>query len=121
RLPPLAAELVDRKVAVLAAPGSLASALAAKNATKTIPIVFETGADPVVAGLVNNLRHPGDNITGVTSLNAAVAGKRLELLHELIPTARIFALLVNPTNPKNAEEAISDLKAASQTVGCELQ
>jgi putative ABC transport system substrate-binding protein len=121
RLPVLAAELVDRKVAVLATPGSLASALAAKNATATIPVVFETGADTIAAGLVSNLRRPGGNITGVTSLNAAVAGKRLELLHELFPGARAFALLVNPTNPKNADEAVSDLKAASQTIGCDLQ
>src|SRR5436305_889231 len=92
RLPALAAELVNLAVNVLAAPGSLASALAAKAATQTIPIVFETGVDPIVGGLVGNLRHPGGNITGVTSLNAAVGAKRLELLHELAPHAATFAL-----------------------------
>jgi putative ABC transport system substrate-binding protein len=121
RLPELAAELAGRKVAVLAAPGSLAAALAAKHATDSIPIVFETGADPVVAGLVGNMRQPGGNVTGVTSLNAAVGGKRLELLHELVPDARAFALLVNPTNPKNAAESTADLAAAARTLRCELQ
>jgi putative ABC transport system substrate-binding protein len=121
RLPALAAELVGRKVAVLATPGSLAAALAAKKATTTIPVVFETGADPIVAGLVDNLRKPGGNITGVTSLNAAVGAKRLELLHELVPSRRTFALLVNPSNPKNAEETTADLTAAAKTLGCELQ
>lgn len=121
RLPTLAAELVARKVAVLASPGSLAAALAAKKATDTIPIVFETGADPVVAGLVDNMRKPGGNITGVTSLNAAVGAKRLELLHELIPSSRTFALLVNPANPKNAEETTADLTAAAKTLGCDLK
>jgi putative ABC transport system substrate-binding protein len=112
RLPALAAELVRHPVSVLAAPGSLASALAAKAATQTIPIVFETGADPVVTGLVASLRQPGGNITGVTSLNAAVGAKRLELLRELAPTAKTFALLVNPSNPKNAEATINDLQTA---------
>ena len=121
RLPALAAELVNRKVAVLASPGSLAAALAAKKATTAIPIVFETGADPVVAGLVDNLRRPGGNITGVTSLNAAVGAKRLELLRELVPTSRTFALLVNPSNPKNAEETAADLTAAAKTLGCDLK
>jgi putative ABC transport system substrate-binding protein len=120
RLPALATELVDRKVAVLAAPGSVASALAAKSATQTIPIVFEIGADPIVTGLVTNLRKPGGNITGVTSLNAAVGAKRLELLHELVPSSRTFALLVNPTNPKNAEETRADLTAAANTLGLDL-
>jgi putative ABC transport system substrate-binding protein len=83
RLPALAAELLRHPVSVLATPGSIASALAAKAATETIPIVFETGADPIVTGLVASLRQPGGNITGVTSLNAVVGAKRLELLHEL--------------------------------------
>jgi putative ABC transport system substrate-binding protein len=121
RLPALAAELAGRNVAVLAAPGSLAAALAAKKATTTIPIVFETGADPIATGLVDNLRKPGSNITGVTSLNAAVGAKRLELLHELVPARRTFALLVNPSNPKNAEETTADLTAAAKTLGCELK
>jgi putative ABC transport system substrate-binding protein len=121
RLPALAEELVRHPLGVLAAPGSLASALAAKAATQTIPIVFETGVDPIVGGLVANLRHPGGNITGVTSLNAAVGAKRLELLHELAPAAATFALLVNPTNPKSAEASINDLQAAARTLGCSLQ
>jgi putative ABC transport system substrate-binding protein len=120
RLPALAAELVRHPVSVLATPGSVASALAAKAATQTIPIVFETGADPVVTGLVVSLRQPGGNITGVTSLNAAVGAKRLELLHELAPTAATFALLVNPSNPKNAEATTNDLQTAARTLGCKL-
>jgi ABC-type uncharacterized transport system substrate-binding protein len=114
RLPVLAADLVRREVSVLAAPGSLASALAAQAATSTIPIVFETGADPVAAGLVASLNRPGGNLTGVTSLNAEVGPKRLELLHELLPAAGEFALLVNPTNPRNAEASTRDLQAAAQ-------
>jgi putative ABC transport system substrate-binding protein len=121
RLPALAAELVQLSVSVLAAPGSLASSLAAKAATQTIPIVFETGVDPIVGGLVANLRQPGGNITGVTSLNAAVGAKRLELLHEIAPGAPTFALLVNPTNPKSAAASINDLQIAARTLGCGLQ
>ena len=121
RLPALAAELVELAVSVLAAPGSLASALAAKAATQSIPIVFETGVDPIVGGLVGNLRQPGGNCIGVTSLNAAVGAKRLELLHELTPTATTFALLVNPTNPKSAEASINDLQIAARTLGCDLK
>ena len=120
RLPALAADLVQRQVAVLATPGSLAAALAASRATATIPIVFETGADPIAAGLVSGLRQPGGNVTGVTSLNAAVGGKRLELLREILPSARVFALLVNPSNPRNAEASTTDLQAAAKTLACEL-
>ena len=121
RLPPLADDLVRRQVSVIAAPGSLASALAAKAATSTIPIVFETGADPVAAGLVGSLNQPGGNVTGVTSLNAEVAPKRLELLHELFPAATAFAFLVNPTNPRNAEASIQDLQAAAHSRQLKLQ
>jgi putative tryptophan/tyrosine transport system substrate-binding protein len=119
-LPALAADLVRREIGVLAAPGSLASALAAKAATSTIPIVFETGADPVALGLVGSLNRPGGNVTGVTSLNAEVGPKRLELLHELLPGAAEFALLVNPTNPRNAEASIRDLQAAARVRGLKL-
>jgi putative ABC transport system substrate-binding protein len=117
RLPALAADLVRHDVAALAAPGSLAAALAAKAATATIPVVFETGADPVAQGLVASLNQPGRNLTGVTSLNAEVGPKRLELLHELLPGATEFALLVNPTNPANAEASIRDLRAAARSRG----
>jgi putative tryptophan/tyrosine transport system substrate-binding protein len=120
-LPALASELVKLKVAVLAAPGSLAAALAAKKATSTIPVVFETGADPVAAGLVESLNQPGGNVTGVTSLNAEVGPKRLELLHELLPDAKVFALLVNPTNPTNASLTTKDMQNAAKALGVELR
>ena len=120
RLPALAADLVRRDVSVLAAPGSLAAALAAKAATTTIPIVFETGADPVAQGLVASLNQPGGNVTGVTSLNAEVGPKRLELLHELLPAATDFAFFVNPTNPMNAEASTRDLEAAARVRGIKI-
>jgi len=121
RLPALAADLVRRGVDVLAAPGSIASALAAKAATSIIPVVFETGADPVAAGLVDSMKRPGGNVTGVSSLNAEVGPKRLQLLHELLPTATAFALLVNPTNPRNAEASTRDLQAAARARKLELR
>jgi putative ABC transport system substrate-binding protein len=120
RLPALAAELVRSDVAVLAAPGGVAAALAAKAATSRIPVVFEMGADPVQAGLVASLNKPGDNITGVSSLNAQVGPKRLELLHELMPPATTFGLLINPTNPKNAELTTKDLRRAADILGLKL-
>src|SRR5258708_10571970 len=98
RLPSLAMELVHRRVAVLVAGGSPV-ALPAKAATSEIPVVFMTGLDPVEIGLVASLNHPGGNLTGVAYLNAEVAPKRLELLHELVPTAGSIALLVNTANP----------------------
>ena len=119
RLPAMAADLVHRNVAVIAgtsAPG----ALAAKAATTTIPIVFETGEDPVKLGLIASLNHPGANITGVTQLNAVVAPKRLELLHDLVPTATIMALLVNPANRTVAESQSSEMLSAAGTLGIEL-
>ena len=97
RLPGLVAELVHHPVAVIAATGTPA-ALAAKAETTTIPIVFESAADPLRLGLIASLSHPGGNVTGVTNLNAVVSSKRLELLHELLPTARVMVLLVNPTS-----------------------
>ena len=99
RLPALAAELVRRQVSVIVAAGSTPAALTAKAATSTIPIVFQVGSDPIAAGLVGNLAHPGGNVTGVTALNTELGPKRLELLRELVPTARVIALLVNPTSP----------------------
>jgi putative tryptophan/tyrosine transport system substrate-binding protein len=120
RLPALASELVRANVNVLTTPGSLASALAAKAATSTIPIVFETGAEPVATGLVASLNKPGANITGVTSLNAQVGPKRLESLYELLPTATAFALLINPTNPRNAEATTSSMQTAAQALKLQL-
>jgi putative ABC transport system substrate-binding protein len=118
RLPAMAADLVRRQVTVIAATTTPA-ALAAKAATTTIPIVFTTIGDPVELHLVTSLNRPGGNVTGVTQLNVEVAPKRLELLHELVPTASVVALLVNPINP-NAETNTKDLQAAARTLGLEL-
>src|SRR5438552_13681951 len=99
RLLALAAELVRRQVTVIVAGGGTPSALAAKAATATIPIVFGVAVDPVELGLVGSLNRPGGNLTGVTNLNVEVGPKRLELLRELLPSATLIAVLVNPTNP----------------------
>jgi putative ABC transport system substrate-binding protein len=117
RLPAFAADLVSRQVTVIAAITTPA-ALAAKAATTTIPIVFEMGTDPVDAGLVPNLNRPGGNLTGVSLLNVELAPKRLQLLHELVPTA-ILAVLVNPTN-RNAEMISRDAQSAARTLGLQL-
>ena len=120
RLPALVADLVRRQVNVIASPGSTPAALAAKAATATIPVVFQIGTDPVAAGLVDSLARPGGNVTGVTTLNTELAPKRLELLRELIPTANIIALLVNPTSPFIAKNISSDLQSAARTFGMQL-
>jgi putative ABC transport system substrate-binding protein len=121
RLPALAAELVRRQVTVIVTAGSTPAALAARAATTTtIPIVFYLGADPVEVGLVTSLSRPGGNLTGVVTLNVEVAAKRLELLHELVPTATIIAALVNPTAPVLAETMTRDLQAAARTLGLQL-
>jgi putative tryptophan/tyrosine transport system substrate-binding protein len=119
RLPALAADLVRRRIAVIFAntPGVQAAAAAA---TTTIPIVFAVSGDPVKDGLVASLNRPGGTVTGVTQTNVEVTPKRLELLHELVPTANIMALLVNPTGPTLAEAASTNLQAASRTLGLEL-
>jgi putative ABC transport system substrate-binding protein len=119
RLPAFAADLVHREVSVIAATGTPA-ALAAKAATTTIPIVFETGSDPVQLGLVTSLNRPGGNITGVAQLAVEVAPKRLELLHELVPTARVIALLVDPTDPAIFEKTAQSVQAAARSLGLEL-
>jgi putative tryptophan/tyrosine transport system substrate-binding protein len=115
RLPSLAADLVQRQVVVIVAPGT-ASAVAAKAATATIPIVFNIAIDPVQSGLVASLSHPGGNITGVSLMEAELSGKRLDLLHELLPAATVVALLVNPSNPVTASET-TNLKDAARMLG----
>jgi putative ABC transport system substrate-binding protein len=120
RLPALAAELVRHQVSVIVTAGSTPAALAARAATTTIPIAFYLGSDPVEAGLVTSLSRPGGNLTGVVTLNVEVAPKRLELLHELIPTARIIAALINPTNPVLAETLTRDLQTAAHALGVQL-
>jgi putative ABC transport system substrate-binding protein len=119
RLPALAAELVNLRVAVLAAIGGNVAALPAKAATTTIPIVFVIGTDPVNDGLVASFNRPGGNVTGATLYTAVLSSKRLQLLHELIPTATIIGALLNPTNP-TAETQSKDLQAAARTLGVQL-
>ena len=117
RLPALAADLVGRKVEVIATMGGTSAALAAKNATSTIPIVFATGADPVETHLVASFARPGGNLTGVTIFTTELNAKRLELLSELVPQAGVIALLANPNNT-NTERIIRDLQEARERKGC---
>src|SRR5262249_21207073 len=118
RLPALVADLVRRQVIVIAT--STPAAITAKAATTTIPIVFTTSSDPVQLGLVASLSRPGGNLTGATTLAIEVTPKRLEILHELLPTAKLFALLVNPTNPY-ADILSRNVQAAASIVGLQLQ
>jgi putative ABC transport system substrate-binding protein len=115
----MATELVRKHVTVIAAT-STPAALAAKAATTTTPIVFETGADPIRVGLVTSLNRPGGNVTGVTQLTVGIVPKELELLHELLPSARVVALLVNPADPANADTETRDVESAARTLGLEL-
>jgi putative ABC transport system substrate-binding protein len=120
RLSELAVDLVRRRVAVIVTPGSTPSALAAKAATRSIPIVFSVGTDPVEVGLVPNFNRPGGNVTGISSLNSGLAAKRLGFLHELLPNAVRFAVLVNPTNP-NADPLARDAQAAGLAIGRQIE
>jgi ABC-type uncharacterized transport system substrate-binding protein len=119
RLPALAADLIRRHVAVIAANGLAAQA--AKAATATIPIVFTAGFDPVEVGLVVSMSRPGGNITGVSVLDVELGPKRLELLHALVPTATIIAVLVNPTDPARAETITRNMEAEGRNLGLQLQ
>ena len=120
RLPDILNELIARRVAVIAVPGNTASALAAKAATKTIPIVFTLGVDPVEFGLVATLAHPGGNMTGVAQLMTTAMAKRLDLLRQLVPTSVTFGLLTNPANPSFSQAERSVAEATARTLGLEL-
>jgi putative tryptophan/tyrosine transport system substrate-binding protein len=119
RLPAMMADLIDRHVAVIAAT-STPAAFAAEAATKTVPIVFEMASDPVQLGLVSSLDRPGGNVTGVTQTNVEVAPKRLELLHELLPHAKVMGLLVSPVDLDLAKSTIKGVQEAAHTLGLEL-
>ena len=120
RLARLAAELIERKVAVITALGSTPAALAARRATTTIPIVFLIGADPVEIGLVSSLARPGSNVTGFWNRQTDMLAKRLEMMHEAMPLARTFALLVNPNDPLFAEIEIRNAQTAASLRGVRL-
>ena len=119
-LPELAADLVSRRVTVIATPGSIAATLAAKAATVAIPIVFMSGADPVQTGVVASLNRPGGNITGVGAMNAGLGAKQFGLLHELLPRGARFAVLVNPSSPQS-QSMIAEVQTAASTLGAQLE
>jgi putative tryptophan/tyrosine transport system substrate-binding protein len=119
RLPLLAAELVQRRVAVIFTTGSVISAIAAKSATGSIPIVFANGSDPVQFGLVASLNRPGSNVTGISFINSELGPKRIELLREVVPKAAIIAILVNPNNP-NAIPDAKAYEAAGRNIGLQI-
>jgi putative ABC transport system substrate-binding protein len=121
RLPALAAELVRRRVAVIVTPGSTAATLAAKAATAAIPIVFTIGVDPVKIGLVASLNQPGGNATGMSDFGIEIGAKRLGLLHELLPGAARFGVLVNPSNRVFTEFFVTELQTAASAIGREIE
>jgi putative ABC transport system substrate-binding protein len=121
RLPQLAADLVRRRVALIATPLSTPSALAAKAATTTIPIIFATAADPVRIGLVASLNRPGGNATGISNVNVELMPKRLGLLHELLPGAGHFGVLINPDNPFLAESIIAEIRGAATAIDRQIE
>ena len=120
QLPRLAAELVRQNVSVLVILESTHGALSAKAATQVIPIVFMQGGDPVETGLTRSLNHPGGNVTGFTLLMSGTVGKRLELLHELVPAAKVIGYLRNPTNPAYAKAETEAMQAAARALGIRL-
>jgi putative ABC transport system substrate-binding protein len=120
RLPELAADLVRRRVSVIAAVGGPPSNLAAKNATTTIPVVFNTGADPVKMGLVTNVRQPGGNVTGISFFSEELGTKALSLLRDLVPGAKTFGLMVNPNNPETLRRS-ADAMAAARSLGLTME
>ena len=115
------ADLVLRRVAVIVTPGTTPAALAAKDATTTIPIVFGTGEDPVKLGLVPGLARPGGNVTGINGFAAEVTSKRLALLHEVVPKATRLAVPVNPANPPITEVTLREIPEAARAIGLEFQ
>jgi len=121
RLPELLADLIGRKVAVLALPAGVAATLAAKSLTSTIPIVFSIVGDPVKLGLVASLNRPGGNVTGTTDMVVELTGKRLSLLNELLPKAKRFGLLINPSAPAIAEPVTRDFQATAASLGRESE
>jgi putative ABC transport system substrate-binding protein len=119
RLPALAADLVRRRISVIAALGSSAPGHAAKTATSMIPIVFQTGGDPVEEGLVASMNRPGGNITGVSRMNVTTDSKRLALLHEVVPNATVIACLLNPTNPRSGSQ-VRQIEEVARALGLKL-
>jgi putative tryptophan/tyrosine transport system substrate-binding protein len=120
RLPEIAADLVRRQVAAIVTPGSTTSALAAKAATKTIPIVFSSGIDPVKSGLVASINRPGGNVTGIYEWSNDLAAKRLGILHELVPSVTEIALIVNPANAIAAESIMKEVEPVAATLGLKI-